>query len=742
MTTGSRFKTLVVNAGHPSRLLPAMTTGLVIGLLSVVQAASYSALIFSGDLSAFVGYGLGLTLLATLIGITFIALLASLPGAIGGSQDIPAVVMAVAAAAIAQQLSGFVPPQEVFVTVVFAIGITTLVTGACLFALGHLRLGQMVRFLPYPVIGGILAGTGWLLTTGAIAMITSQPLGMPLLHADMLARWVPGMLFGVLLLWAFERSSNTLLFPGMVLAGTALFHAVMFGAGMTVAEVSAQGWLLGPFSEDGLWRPWSWDDLAQVHWLSIVAQAATLATMPALCAVALLLNATGLEITMQRDANLNRELKAAGVANLFAGSVGGLTCYHKLGMSIVNFRVGGASRLTALVAALVCGFVLFQGAALMTLFPRMVLGGVTFFLGLSLLVDWIWKAWFRLPKTDYAIIIMILLATALLGFLEAVGVGLVAAMILFVVKSSKVDSVRQTSSGAGLSSRVVRLPVQRETLLLQGDATCVLWLQGYLFFGTAGQLLMHVRSRLDDPALPPLRHLVLDFQRVMGMDSSISETFKRLHQLMQPRQRTLVITQASAAVVAQLALVGLRDGESYRLFTNLDAGLEWCESQLLDEARVVQAEPGAELSLHRVMAELLPDLTAVHRLLPYLRREELATGSWLMRRGDVSEYMYIVASGKLTTQRAHLAGTGREPLRLQTQGVAQVIGEVSFYLGQPYSADVIADQSSVVYGLSAHELRRMELQEPALASLLHQLIVRLLARRVMHLTDSMDALHR
>lgn len=727
---------------HPSRLLPVVTTGLVIGLLSIVQAASYSALIFSGGLSAFVGHGIGLTLLATLISLAFIALLASLPGAIGGSQDVPAVIMAVAAAAITQQLSGSAPPQEIFVTVVVATGITTLATGACLFSLGHFRLGGLVRFLPYPVVGGMLAGTGWLLTTGAIAMMTGQPPGLQLLQADMLSRWLPGVLFAVALLWVFERSSKALLLPGMVMAGTMLFHAVVFGAGMSQAELSAQGWLLGPFSDGGLWPQWSWDDMAQVHWRNIFSQAATLATVPVLSAVALLLNATALEVSMQRDADLNHELKAAGIANLCAGSAGGLTGYHQLGMSMINYRAGASSRLTALVAALVCGFALFQGASLMTLFPRMVLGGVVLFLGLSFLVEWVWKAWFRLPKTDYAVIILILLTTALLGFLEAVGVGLAAAMVLFVVHYSKVDVVRLTSSGAAFRSRVMRSPSQREALRLQGDAICVLQLQGYLFFGTAGRLLAQVRSRLDDPALPALRYVLLDFHRVTGVDTTISLTFNKLRQLMQPRQLTLVVTEASAAVVAQLALAGLRDGVDCRLFSNLDQGLEWCESQLLDEALPLQAGLRAEPTVREVLAELLPDLASADRLLTYLQREELSTGQWLMRQGDAPDHLYLLASGQLTTQRGHPAGTSLERLRLQTQRGAQVTGEIGFYLGQPRSADVIADVPSVVYRLSANELRRMEQQDPALASVLHQLIVRLLAGRVMHLTEVVDALQR
>ena len=744
MTSLTRALARLAGAGQASRLLPIVTTGLVVGLLEIVVAVSFGVLIFSGDLAPFVGHGIGLALLATLVNTVFIALFASLPGTMGGSQDLPVVIMAVAAAAIAKELSGVAPPQEVFVTVVAAIGLTTLATGAFLLALGHFRLGRLVRFLPYPVIGGMLAGTGWLLTTGALATMTDQPLGLSLLQADMLPRWLPGVLFAGVLLWAYERSAHSLLIPVMVFAGTALFHAVMGWRGMSMDELSAQGWLLGPFSEGGLLRPWSWDDLAQIHWGSIAAQAASMATIPVLCAVALLLNASGLEIAVQRDVELNRELKAAGIANLFTGAVGGLAGYQQLGMSTMTHRVGAASRWTGLAAALVCAVALFEGATLMSLFPKVVLGGLLLFLGLSFLVEWVWQAWFKLPRADYAVVILILLCTALLGFLEAVAVGLAAAVVLFVVHYSKVDVVRQVLSGASFRSRVMRSLPQRESLRLQGDATCVLQLQGYLFFGTAGRLLAQVRSRLDDPALPALRYLLLDFHRVTGADTTITLTFHKLRQLMQAHQLTLVVTEASAAVTAQLALAGLQDGAPCRLFPDLDHGLEWCESQLLDEAPADAARRGMERPLQEVLAELLPDTdtASAERLAGYLQREELCAGQWLMRRGEPPEHLYVLVGGQLTAQREQPQESGREPLRLQTQRGVQVIGEIGFYLGQPRSADVIADEPSVVYRLSAHELLRMERQDPALASLLHQLIVRLLAGRVMHLTDAVDALQR
>ena len=62
------------------------------------------------------------------------------------------------AAAIATDLPG--AQQRTFLTVVLTISLATLIAGGFFFVLGSLELGNLIRFIPYPVIGGFLAGTG------------------------------------------------------------------------------------------------------------------------------------------------------------------------------------------------------------------------------------------------------------------------------------------------------------------------------------------------------------------------------------------------------------------------------------------------------------------------------------------------------------------------------------------------------------------------------------------------------
>ena len=109
--------------------------------------------------------------------------------------------------------------------------------------------------------------------------------------------------------------------------------------------------------------------LSLVNWGAIPAQADKIATILVLSVVALLLNASALEITFQQDIDLNHELLTAGVANIASGLGGSPVGYQTLGMSALAHRLGANSRLVNLISALLCGAALFFGAALISYFP-------------------------------------------------------------------------------------------------------------------------------------------------------------------------------------------------------------------------------------------------------------------------------------------------------------------------------------------------------------------------------------
>src|SRR5512135_782462 len=182
----------------PSHLLPSLTVGLLCSVMSMGSIVSLAALIFSGSLSQCLGAGIGLMLFGGLAMGIVVALMTSLPGMVAIPQDTPAAILALVGSGIALAMRS-AQPQALYATVLVAIALTSLFMGVLLLLLGRFRASGFVRYVPYPVVGGFLAGTGWLLTKGAFGVM----LGIPMTLANIpqvftpikLFGWIPGVIF-------------------------------------------------------------------------------------------------------------------------------------------------------------------------------------------------------------------------------------------------------------------------------------------------------------------------------------------------------------------------------------------------------------------------------------------------------------------------------------------------------------------------------------------------------------------
>ncbi|HJP66348.1 MAG TPA: SulP family inorganic anion transporter, partial [Actinomycetota bacterium] len=515
------------------RLIPAVSAGLIIAALEVVLASSFGALIFAGDLATFVNAGIGLNLVAAVIIMGLLALGTSQPGTVGSIQDVSAAVLALIAAGISARMGPNDP--RTFLTVVLAIGLTSMVAGGVFFLLGSLRLGDLVRFVPYPVVGGFLAGTGWLLFKGGLGVMTGASLTMSsvghLFSVDMTTRWLPGLVVAVAVLGLLRVYPHFLVIPSALLGSVVLFYLVVPLSGSSIAQAQAEGWLLGPLPGGQFWHAWMGQAVGQADWGAIAGQAGNIATVVVIALLTLLLNASGIELLMNRDVDLNRELRAAGAANVTSGLAGGVVGFHALSLSALAVISGARSRVVGLTGAAVCLGVLLFGSSAVAHLPRFVLGGLVVFLGLSFLVEWLVDSWARLSRAEYAVVVLILLVVAFAGFLQGVALGLVMAVILFVVNYSRTDVVRHTLSAATFSSNVERGREERDVLRRLGDQAHILELQGFLFFGTATALVDRIAARVRDGGQPPVRFLVLDFRRVTGVDSSAVMSFAKVAKL-------------------------------------------------------------------------------------------------------------------------------------------------------------------------------------------------------------------
>ncbi len=723
------------------QLLSIVSLGLVGGAIVLPLVISFAILIFSGELSSFAARGIGLVLFGGLIMQLIIALTSSVPGLTGGPQDSPAAVLGLAAMSIAVNMKGAAPEAK-FITVVAMVIITSIVSGLFFVFVGGFKLSRFVRFIPYPVVGGFVAGTGLLLVQGALGVMTGRAPSLAelniLFRHENLPLWIPGILFGAAVLIASRRLKHFLTYPALLVGAVALFYLVIWISGNTIGQAREMNLLLGPFPEGALWTPLDLSLLAQVDWRLIASQASNIAAVALISIVALLLNASALELIAQKDMDLDRELISTGIANIAGGLAGGSVGYHHLGVSSIALRMGIANRLVALCATLVLGLALLSGASVLSLIPKFIAGGLIFFVGLSFLTEWLYDAWFQLAPVDYALVWVILIVVGTVGFLEGVGLGIIIAVILFVVNYSRVDIARDQLTGSTYQSNMERPFEQRQLIKSLGKSIFILRLQGFIFFGTSQSLVNQVNLRAKDSAQKKLRFLILDFQHVTALDASAKFSLVRLKQMAASNQFYLVLTDVHKNIKAKLARNGIDEQEPMiRIFPTLDYGMEWCESKLLlEEGSATLIRAG---TLRAQLKKLLRSEEELEKFISYLERQQAQEYHILIQQGDPPDCMYFIDSGEVTTRLEISKGNF---IRLKSQQGGTMVGEMGLFLNQSRTATVVVSKPSVLYRLSLESYQRMLEEEPGLAFYLYQWIGRVLSVRIAENNATLEVLLR
>src|SRR5918995_480479 len=182
-----------------SGMVAALAAGVIIGAVECLLAIAFAATVFGGLLAGRLPDGIGLYLFAAVLTLAILAWRTGSRGVVGSVQDAAAAVLAVVAASTAAKaaslqqvanatgLADFERP-DVFLTVIAATLVVTVLCGVIFWALGRFRLGNLVRFVPYPVVGGFLAGTGWLLLKGGIYVASGVQPSLQLRTAENLIR--------------------------------------------------------------------------------------------------------------------------------------------------------------------------------------------------------------------------------------------------------------------------------------------------------------------------------------------------------------------------------------------------------------------------------------------------------------------------------------------------------------------------------------------------------------------------
>ena len=710
--------------------------GAICSILSIAYCLSYAALIFTGPVAHLLAYGVAATFLSAAIGGAVVALRSSLPFAIAGPDSSISVVIAAMVATVTHRIVAH-GGGDLLEPTLIVMSLATAFTGLVLCILGFTHAGRAIRFVPYPVIGGFLGATGWLMITGAAQVITDQP---PVLtniggffDVGIAGKLAAALIVAVTLHLALRRSKSPLILPGVLLAAFAATYLILSLTGLSMADAQADGWMFRQQPVAPLTLPWKAGALHSFSWTSLPSLAGDLLAILFVTISTLLLNTTGIELATRSEANIERDLKVLGLANLLTAALGGYVSCTSLSRSILVRTAGATSRLSGLTVAAVSAAILIADPSFLGYVPKYVLGGLLIFLGSGLVYQWMIRSARQLLTLEYLSLIAIALLIINWGFVAGVLIGVVIGCGTFALSASRVSAIKFNFDGYEYRSSLDRGPHELALLADHGREIQGLALQSYLFFGSANRLYQHVKALFARQ--PECRFLIFDFRRVTGIDSSATQSFAQIKQAATEAGSRIVLTNLSPELERPFRSAGfLSDGVI--VAADLDRALESCEQAIIDAH---QAEGSDSRSLRAWLSEALGDPQLADCLAEYCRRLEVKAGGIIARQGEPAASMHFILEGRVGIIVDLQEG---RTTRVRSLGRHTTVGEMGLLTRQPRSATIQAEAPSVLYELDADAFERIKREHPALSQALLAYVVRVMTERLSFANRAIGVLQR
>jgi sulfate permease, SulP family len=699
--------------------------GAVCSILSIAYCLSYAALIFTGPLDHALAYGVAVTFLSAAIGGAIVALRSSLPFAVAGPDSSISVVIAAMVATLIQRLAAH-GGTDFLLPGLIAMSLTTALTGLLLCVLGFAHAGRAIRFVPFPVIGGFLGATGWLLITGAMQVVTDQKPVLANLGAfadgAIAAKLGAALIVAVVLYLALRRSKSPFTMPGVLLAAFAATYLILLLTGSSLADAQTQGWMFRPQPLAGLVSPWQPAALRGFSWTETPALAGDVLAVMFVTIINFLLNSTGIEISTRTEANIDRDLKVLGVANIVTAAAGGYVSCTSLSRSILVRTAGATGRLSGLTVAAISVALLIAGPAFVGYVPKYILGGLLFFLGWGLVYQWLIQSARQLLLVDYLSLLAIALLIINWGFIAGVLTGIVIGCATFALSISRVSAIKFSFDGSEYRSSLDRGPYEQSLLADHGREIQGMALQSYLFFGSANRLYQHVKALLAKER--QCRFLIFDFQRVTGIDSSATQSFAQIKQAAGEAGARVVLVKLSPELERAFRSASLIGDDDVVVASDLDRALESCEQAIIEAHRI---EVSDSRSLRAWLSEALGDAQLADRLAEYCRRLEVQPGDVIARQGDPATSMHLILEGRVGIIVDLPEG---RTARVRSLGGHTTVGEMGLITQSPRSATIQAEAASVLYVLDADAFERIKREQPALSQALLGYVITVLTERL------------
>eukprot|EP01012_Entosiphon_sulcatum_P059340 TRINITY_DN8371_c0_g1_i1.p1 TRINITY_DN8371_c0_g1~~TRINITY_DN8371_c0_g1_i1.p1 ORF type:complete len:1134 (-),score=152.31 TRINITY_DN8371_c0_g1_i1:36-3407(-) len=743
-----RERLLVENRPSHSQEAPKIGTqvlaGCIIGLLIYAFCNVYASVVFEGPFGKQgVELGVSMNTAGAVVAGLMTTAYASCPVFIAAPEINMAMIHVTVAASISQSVSN---PDVALSSTVCAIAFSSLTLGIVFFCLGRFKLTRLVQFIPIVLVHGFLGCIGWeVLMTSMKQAARWEPSIATIGEIKLWATWkrvIPAILMGVPLYMAkrWHWGNQSLVFPAFVLLPVVGFHFVLWWAHVSMDDIREE-WMFPAVSRSNFWRQWD------IGWhVSAIDLSAVLANFPAFMVmgmigtVDLLLKLAGSEKAMTgAEVDYDREFMVAGVGNILCFGCMSAPGYVQAKFNLINFALlrSTRERIPGFVSVFILAILFFGGFPLLNIIPRFCLAGILIFVSAAFLTENMIDSARTLAVKEFVAVWVIVVCSAFLGILAAVGVGLVLASFIFAYQYAQRSAIRVQLTGADY--RAVARSVEEEAKLQQLGASMVsmLRLQGYIFFGSASQVKEAVKAVVSH-----VKYVLLDFTSVTGIDSAAVDVFVKIGRITRFAGVVLLWSGLSPRVHYKLHREGVFSTDA-SIFVSFQEGAEWVETRLLRFSQDVRhrwlVHPlivylNCWWSLRRTLKqEWLP----LVELEGYAERLTLERNQVFANAGDTLDALYYLLKGRMNVFQGDVRTMCGQRRHQLLPGV--FIYPESFVLRTQLPWTLFTAEHCVLLCISSESIRALERSAPQAHTQLQQLVLRQTCREFHQLRMELDA---
>ncbi len=695
-------------------------SGILVGAVSAMTALSLGAILF-GAIGE-VQLGIAVTFAGALVGVLN-GWLCRNPLIVSQAQSVVAVILALGVANLDAAFAADTPQSVKLSTATLMVVLSTFLTGVGFFVIGALGYGRLSRAIPYPVLGGFLAATGFQLIERAIRLGHRSD-WTSVWRADFgdTIVWLLPMIFAVALVLFAKRVGSLAALVGGTLSVALAFA---FAGALGVLDASDGRHYLSSavaFVDKPLPPVLAVGEADFSKWLILLTTAVSVAVVSLL---AVLMNLVAVEQSNSKTIGIDKQIKAAGVANLIGGSLGGVVAYPSYTIDSLSRTISKEQGKSSLIAVtLTLGVISLGGIAYLDSVPLVTVIFLLTYLGAGFVYRWLWSERRKMPFQDFLIVLLIMFVTIQCGVLFAIAAGFAAAILRFTLAYSRLSLVRSVTTLSSRRSTIERPESVSRLLGEFGNSARLYELQGYLFFGSISALFDRVLGDFD--ARPDgMKTPMFDLSRVQGLDVSAVRMIARLDQQASAEGMQVWISGVSASTEALLARAGL--SQNTKICRTLDEALIQVETEILSQHLSVEKEDAQIFELLQAAQGLLND--------NQLKQIDFSKGETIFEAGDPSNTLVCLMRGEF----AAVVETGQTVARFEAGALC---GEIGFLTGGKRTATVkaLSDGSALV--LSKDGLEELKQRDPDVSSQITLTLAQVVARRLERTTKRLVALEQ